>query len=507
MECAGWIRLISLTKPNTQLGASPIAGAQHAGRGPVVNDADTPTIEVQNVSKSFPIDGGGAMDVLRGAGSSVFPALSGVTFQIRRGETVGFLGTNGAGKSTLLQLIAGTMQPTSGSVKVRGRISALLELGAGFNPEWTGRRNSEFFCMIHGASKSELPALLRSVAEFADIGDFFERPMRTYSSGMFLRVAFAAAVAIEPDVMIVDEALAVGDARFQNKCFDRFKQLQDAGKTIIFVTHDTVMMSRFCTRGIVLKSGRVILDGSPGDAVKVYRQVLYGGQVGSELTKGVEEAPAAPLADNEERDVSTEKDPLIAAAFSWPPNPALLATRAHYNSHERSAGVGTGQIIDVQLLDARRHLKSPLVNKGERLGIAMQISSAQRVLRPCYGIVIKSKDNVYLFGVTNILLGREMPSIQAGETVAVCFDIDTRLSRGDYFIDVGFSDMTGEQLTIIEWRMSVAHFSVHTSSEIYGFLDLHAEFSLSKAPVLPNDHLPLHALALDEDTPRGTAWQ
>lgn len=441
----------------------------------MMRDDDT-TIRLDNVSKTFALKG---MSVGRFLGSKQdngFVALDGVTFQIRRGETVGFLGSNGAGKSTLLQLIAGTMQPTTGSVSVKGRISALLELGAGFNPEWTGRRNAEFYCMIQGATAAELPKCLRMIEEFADIGAFFEQPMRTYSSGMFLRVAFAAAIAVDPDIVIVDEALAVGDARFQNKCFSHFKQMQASGKTILFVTHDVIMMSQFCTRGIVLKGGQIMHDGLPDEAVRVYRQILYGGEI--EAEKPIEKI-SAPVKRR-----STVTGPAVAAnsgvaqAFTWPPNPAQIKHRAHYNAQESSAGICHGQIIDLQLLDENRKPRNSQVEQGQRLGIAMQITASQRVERPGYGIVIKSKDNIYIYGVTNIMLGQEMPQLDKDESIAVCFEIDTNLARGDYFIDLGFSEMIGGEQKVLEWRMSVGHFSILAKSEIYGLVDLDARFTL-----------------------------
>jgi lipopolysaccharide transport system ATP-binding protein len=435
---------------------------------------------VRNLCKTFPLYGSFFRHLLGAKPPAGFTALNGVTLQLRAGETVGFLGSNGAGKSTLLQLIAGTMQPTSGFVTVVGRISALLELGAGFNPEWTGRRNAEFYCMIQGAARQDLPVLLENIRDFADIGEFFDRPMRTYSSGMFLRVAFAAAVAVEPDIVIVDEALAVGDSRFQNKCFQRFEDLQQAGKTIIFVTHDTDKVTRFCSRGIVLQAGRIVLDGNPTEAVRAYRQILYGYGAKPRTTR-LSPSNAGPetvvVPEN-----STAANLAIASAFSWPPNADLLRTRPHYNPHESSAGIGPGQIIDVQLLDAGRRPHSPLVTQGERLGIAMQVRTLQRVENPSFGIVVKSKDNLHVFGITNVLLGREFPPLEKHQTVVVCFDVDTRLSRGDYFIDVGFSEMAGAAQTILEWRMSVIHFTLQTSAEIYGFVDLNAEVSIASLP-------------------------
>ncbi|MGL5361613.1 MAG: ABC transporter ATP-binding protein [Bosea sp. (in: a-proteobacteria)] len=444
--------------------------------------ATDPSIALSGVSKQFQLGAASLSGIFGSKKGPVFHALSDVSFDIRPGETVGFLGTNGAGKSTLLQLIAGTLQPTSGSIAVKGRVSALLELGAGFNPEWTGRHNAEFYCRVQGAEAADIPALIENIIDFAQIGDFFDQPMRTYSSGMFLRVAFAAAVAIDPDIVIVDEALAVGDARFQNKCFERFKELQRAGKTILFVTHDTVMMSKFCTRGIVLKGGRIVLDGPPDVAVSTYREILYGSEAESapppdmprktirqQLTQSPLDGSAAPhFAD------------AVAAAFSWPPDPNLLAGRSHYNVHASSAGLGIGSITDVQLLDAELKPCQPLIEQGERLSIAFQVMTDRFIARPCYGIVIKSRENTYVYGITNIMLGIEMPSIARGETISVCFEIDTNIASGEYFVDAGFSEMSNDELAVLEWRMSVACFSVRARQEIYGIVDLKAKFSVGQ---------------------------
>lgn len=458
-----------------------LAGSTKGWGELVTSDVQT-MIAVKDVSKTFGRARSLSAWLTGTVAPSGFQALSGVSLEIRKGETVGLLGVNGAGKSTLLQLIAGTMLPNAGSIRVNGRVSALLELGAGFNPDWTGRMNAEFYCRIMGVPKAVVAQALDEVEAFADIGAFFEQPMRTYSSGMFLRVAFAAAIAVEPDIIIVDEALAVGDARFQNKCFARIKRLQDEGRTILFVTHDVITMSRFCTRGIVMSHGRILFDGAPDEAVSQYRALLYGN-----VAADLEPAPPAPAQREEAGDAEDTRERrrealhgsgMPAAMFSWPPDLSALKAQPYYNPHESLAGIAQGQIVDVCLAGAT----GALISKGARLHIGIQIHATRAVQNPSYGILIKSKDNIYVYGVTNILLGKRMPPLAVGETVAVSFDIDTHLARGDYFIDVGFAEIVGREQMVLEWRMSVLHFTIESPAELYGVVDLNAGFAFGADP-------------------------
>jgi ABC-type polysaccharide/polyol phosphate transport system ATPase subunit len=199
-----------------------------------------------------------------------FFALQGVTFSIRRGEATAIIGRNGSGKSTLLQLIAGTLTPTAGSVGVRGRVAALLELGSGFNPDFTGRENVYLNGSILGLSRAEVDARFAEIAAFADIGEFIEQPVKTYSSGMMVRLAFAVAVSVQPDILIVDEALSVGDVFFTQKCFRRIREIVHRGATLVFVSHDMASVQNLCDRALLLHAGRVAFDGAPEDCVSRY---------------------------------------------------------------------------------------------------------------------------------------------------------------------------------------------------------------------------------------------
>ena len=244
-------------------------------------ETDSIAIEIRDLTKSYRLEVSPATRLRAVLGiipppAAEYLALNGVSFSIRRGESVGILGGNGAGKSTLLQIVAGTLAPSFGSAIVNGRVAALLELGAGFNKDWTGRKNAEFQCMIAGLPAESIRRHLASIEVFADIGPFFDQPMRTYSSGMYMRVAFAAAIAVDPDILIVDEALAVGDARFQNKCYAHFRTLQQGGCTILFVTHSVELVKQFCNRAILLDKGRVVLDSTAASATEKFLELMHG---------------------------------------------------------------------------------------------------------------------------------------------------------------------------------------------------------------------------------------
>jgi lipopolysaccharide transport system ATP-binding protein len=204
-----------------------------------------------------------------------FWALKGVSFDVLKGQTLGILGRNGSGKSTLLQIIASVLHPTTGSLEVSGRVSALLELGAGFNPEFTGRDNVILNGAIQGVPRDEMISRMPEIEAFADIGDFFDQPVKIYSSGMFVRVAFASAINVDPDILIVDEALSVGDAKFQNKCFQKFHEFQAQKKTIILVTHAIETVTRLCDCAVLLQHGKVVKLGSPNEVANIYFDMLF----------------------------------------------------------------------------------------------------------------------------------------------------------------------------------------------------------------------------------------
>lgn len=441
---------------------------QNASQAPVV------AIDVDHVTKNFNLINTGRRNWASVvAPASVHTAVNNVSMTINRGETVGLLGVNGAGKSTLLQLITGTLAPTHGQVRVFGRISALLELGAGFNPDWSGRQNAEFQSLVYGARSSDMAAILKRVEDFAEVGHFFDQPMKSYSSGMFARVAFATAIATEPDILIVDEALAVGDARFQNKCFGHFRHLQEMGKTILFVSHAIDMVTQFCTRGIVVDRGAIAFDGAADKAAAAYLKLLYGPKASP--TK------LPPRKARSGEDSSGKLDATaISKLFSWPPDRQALSRRGYYNPHASSAGQIVGDIVDVLVLDlADQPLLGP-IESGQRFKIAIQIVCRQDIRRPHVGLSLKTKENTLIYGVTNIMLGQELQPVRANEPLVAVFEVDNPLAHGDYFVDIGLADLHQDELQVIEWRVSLLHLHVVSTSDHYGFIDLAAAFVSSR---------------------------
>jgi lipopolysaccharide transport system ATP-binding protein len=245
-----------------------------------IENQNTPIISLSEISKEFKIFDSEKSKFLNMLNNKwgqfrTFNALSNISFDILKGQTVGLVGCNGAGKSTLLQILCGTLEPCSGTMSINGKIGALLELGAGFNPEYTGIENAKFYCSLMGLSKNETEKRLPSILEFADIGDFIDQPVKTYSSGMFVRLAFSVVIHVEPEILIVDEALAVGDEAFQAKCHSKINQLKLKGTTIFFVSHSAQSVISLCDRAILLDHGELLMDGDPKTVIAHYQKLLY----------------------------------------------------------------------------------------------------------------------------------------------------------------------------------------------------------------------------------------
>ena len=337
-------------------------------------------------------------------------ALHDVTFQIRKGECVGIIGTNGSGKSTVLKIITGVVNPTEGEVKVNGRISALLELGAGFNMEYTGLENIYLNGTMMGFSREEIDQKLDDILQFADIGDFVHQPVKTYSSGMFVRLAFAVAINVDPDVLIVDEALAVGDTRFQLTCMDKFLDFVNQGKTILFVIHDVNSIKRFCNRVIWMNQGKIIQDGNTDEVTDHYLDFLK-----SEL----------PIEQYlEQCSDSTEEDGEVSF------------------KEADVTGIDIAEIYDLQMYNAAGR-RIDEIQHGEfvRLKVSYLVGD-DTIENPVLGVAIRRIDNEYICGL-NTKLDKEKISWKKGyneiELEYPCFN----LIGGEYYFDVGIFDKTG----------------------------------------------------------------
>jgi lipopolysaccharide transport system ATP-binding protein len=440
--------------------AHPLPALEAAARGVVV--------DVRSVSKCFNIydrpQDRLLQAVWRGRRTYFreFWPLRDVSLQIREGEIVGVIGRNGSGKSTLLQLICGILEPTAGIIQANGRVSALLELGAGFNPDYTGRENVYVSGAILGLEKAEIDARFSEIAAFADIGEFMDRPVKIYSTGMFVRLAFAVAASVNPRILVVDEALAVGDAKFQAKCFRHFDELTARGTTIILVTHALDLVTRFCTRAILLASGRMCMDGAPRDVVNTYLNDLFG------VPRVASSQPrvAQPAATSACRDRGFEQRPGYSAdEFRW--------------------GSREAEIVDFALTTDGASPTAALVS-GEEMRLSFRVHFHRQVELPIYGVTIKTPDGTTIFG-TNTRDGGEVPMFRPageGRDVEAHFRICQLLGPGDYLISVGVSEQRGGEVVPLDRRYDAIHVQVENPrSRAFGLAVFDTDVAINDLPL------------------------
>lgn len=397
-----------------------------------------------------------------------FWALQNVSFQVRRGETFGIVGRNGSGKSTLLQIIAGTLSPTLGTIDTYGRVAALLELGSGFNPEFTGLENVQFNAAVLGLTPAEIDSRLDAILSFADIGEFINRPVKTYSSGMIVRLAFAVQAQIEPDILIVDEALAVGDARFQSKCFARLDALKEAGTSILFVSHATEQVVTHCDRALLLHDGTMRQLGAPKEVVHTYLDLLFGGH-----HRVADQTEATLPLRIEASQLGTE-----AAATSG----NLFATRLNYNPYEFRWGDGAAAIEDFRLFGPDG--KQPnAVECGAPLKLVLGVAFFRDVDRPIIGLTIKTKDGITVYGTNTEMTAPSGSPITggAGTQAQISFTFDCRLGPGDYFVSVGIASRDGEDIIPHDRRYDSIHLYV-VGKGFFGLAMLDAALAIESSP-------------------------
>lgn len=394
-----------------------------------------------------------------------FWALQNVSFEVRRGETVGIIGRNGSGKSTLLQIICGTLAPTSGSIETKGRIAALLELGSGFNPEFTGRENVYMNGTVLGLSKEEIDERFDAIASFADIGQFIEQPVKTYSSGMSVRLAFAVQAQIDPNILIVDEALSVGDAKFQAKCFARLQQLKENGTSVLLVTHSSEQIVTHCSYALLLNEGIQLETGEPRRVVNRYMDLLFGKE------KIALEVPPIPPTSQ------------IAAIASYQLSGSddVFATRIGYNAHEYRWGDGTVCILDFYLA-ADDEPYPTAVTIGQTITFAVTVKFHNEMLRPILGIIIKTKDGVAISGVNSEMLESTdfQVLLKKGAVMHAKANFRCGLAPGDYFISVGIATRQGEEYTPHDRRYDSIHFVVRPHNKFMGLTDLDLKLSIAE---------------------------
>jgi homopolymeric O-antigen transport system ATP-binding protein len=434
-------------------------------------DADI-AISVRDVAKKFrlfPTPKDRLMEALhpfRKQYHHQFWALKGVSFDVRRGEIVGILGRNGSGKSTLLQIICSVMQATQGEVCVRGRISALLELGAGFNPDFTGRDNVILNGAIMGISRKEMLRRLPEIEAFADVGEFFDQPVKTYSSGMFVRVAFAAAIHVDPEILIVDEALSVGDSKFQHRCYQKIRDFMEQGKTILVVSHNTDILLRVCTRGIVIDAGELRHIGPISDAVDCYHDLLFGNQSRKTPDK-LEERNTDPRAEDQENSSVNPGSLSIDARDR-------ISEKACYNPHETRLGNGAVRIVDFDLI-VDGEINPPEIKAHREAQLFVKVLFNETLDNVAFGFALVSTDGTYISGTNSEMMGKPFLSAQAGSCLVVRTRWKSHLIGGEYFLNVGCHQVIDGEKSFLDVRRSVARLKFADTPGAYGFVDLEIE--------------------------------
>ena len=387
-----------------------------------------------------------------------FLALRDISFEISKGETVGIIGRNGSGKSTLLQIICGTLSPSQGEVRTKGRIAALLELGSGFNPEFTGRENVFMNAAVLGLSRAETDARFADIAAFADIGDFIEQPVKTYSSGMVVRLAFAVAINVDPEILVVDEALSVGDELFQRKCFSRIEAIRASGATILFVSHSGAQIVELCDRAILLDSGEMLAAGTPKEVVRLYqkflfapseKQVLLRDQIrrheysDHELTGLMD---GALLQERDEEDVHILGDELF--------DPMLRpSSTVEYESC--GAEIGSPTLADIQGRQVN------LLLRGELYTYSYVVEFSRPASNVRFGMAIRTMTGLTLGGALSAPVpSKAIPLVMTGDRVEVNFQFRCHLNPGVYFTNAGVFGCLDRDETLLHRKVDVLAFRV-----------------------------------------------
>jgi teichoic acid transport system ATP-binding protein len=386
-----------------------------------------------------------------------FQALTDISLEIEKGETVGIIGRNGSGKSTLLQVICGILQPSAGTVWKSGRIAALLELGAGFNPEFSGRENVYLNGSILGLSRREIDDCFADILAFADIGEFIDQPVKTYSSGMYVRLAFAVAINVRPDILIVDEALAVGDTLFQAKCFAKFREFQQRGITIIFVTHSIDLITRYCSKVCLLDRGRMKAFGPPQDVIDHYNKLIL-----DYASKDRHRDPA--FCDLAQHRAGRQEDGC----------PFLL------NPEENRYGNGKATIdqIGIYSLDGQ---PAQALKQMEAYEIRLRLVFHSRVENPVIAYIIKDVKGMDICGTNTLYQHVETGVCEPGTALMVSFTQKMMLAGGGYILSVGCAGYDGGEYVVYERRYDVLAFEVAARRPCVGVVDMDAEIGIARS--------------------------
>lgn len=466
------------------------------------NEPETNAITVRDVTKIYrlydkPIDRlKESLSVTHKNYHKDFYALQNLSFNVKKGETVGIIGTNGSGKSTILKIITGVLTPTSGEVQVDGKISALLELGAGFNQDYTGIENIYMNGTMMGFSKKQMDEKLPDILEFADIGDFVYQPVKTYSSGMFVRLAFALSINVEPEILIVDEALSVGDVFFQSKCYRRMEEIRKNGTTILMVTHDMGSVIKYCDRVVLLNKGHYVAEGAPGKMVDLYKKILANqmDDLEEELLEmndfsgGLDDDAAGTGADGKtagsgaagSENTTGKADGQNGAAGSAASGHAnkkhsgLMKDKITINPNRTEYGNGKAEIYDLGMFDERGNLTNLLL-KGEYFTIKEKIRFHDSIQAPIFTYTIKDKKGADLTGTNTMFEGAEIRPVKNGDEYEVNFRQKMTLQGGEYLLSMSCTGFEQGEHTVYHRLYDVANITVISNKNTVGVYDMESE--------------------------------
>ena len=419
-------------------------------------------ISVQGVSKIYklydkPIDRlKEAVSLTHKSYHRDFFALSDISFDVKKGETVGIIGTNGSGKSTILKIITGVLSPTTGTAEVSGNISALLELGAGFNSEYTGLENIYMNGTMMGFSREEMQRRMDDILRFADIGDFVNQPVKTYSSGMFVRLAFALAINVDPEILIVDEALSVGDVFFQAKCYRRMEEMMKNGTTILMVSHDMGSIIKYCDKVVLLNRGHFVAQGEAGKMVDLYKKILANqtDELAEALIEQKKEALGLPVGE-----VHTDKS---------------MKERMNLNPEVQEYGDGRASFEDFGTLDARGNVTNLLL-KGEMFTIRERIRFHAPIEMPIFTYTLRDKKGTDITGTNTMFEGADIKPVKDGDVYSVSFRQKMNLQGGEYLLSMSCTGYENGEHVVYHRLYNVLSLTVISNKNTVGYYDMDSE--------------------------------
>lgn len=418
-------------------------------------------IEIKNISKIYnlynkPSDRLKEALFSRKSRHTEFAALNNVSFNVNKGEILGIIGKNGSGKSTILKIITSVLTPTSGECIVKGKIAALLELGAGFNMEYTGIENIYLNGQMIGFSKDEMDKKLQDIIDFADIGEHIYQPVKTYSSGMFARLAFSVAISVDPDILIVDEALSVGDVFFQNKCYRRFEEFRERGKTILFVTHDMGSVIRYCNRCVLLNAGKKVAEGKPQEMVDLYKRIMVGQW-------------------NENEESSEEVSSIQSSNVK---NDQLWKDQISTNPDIEVYGDGRADIIDFGIFSDTGDIGNN-VYKGDYYSVKMKVRINEDNLNPIFAFKLRDIKGTELTGTNTMLEDIDTSQCKKGDIVTITFRQKQYLQPGQYLVSLGCTAFEGDQFVVYCRNYNCCVLGVVAQKGTIGIFDSESEVSVS----------------------------